>query len=105
MNSEMTVTSTNASTGGSANGSLSTSAMRFTTGIGNHWIMDWGLEIGADWLTGSALLSSSVSASVSESSGTIDTTDAKNSMEELGKLVNKISAIPGILIISIGFSF
>ena len=105
MNSEMTVTSTNASTGGSAKGSLSTSATRFTAGIGNHWTMDWGLEIGADWLTGSALLSSSVSSSVSESSGTIDTTDAKNSMEELGKLVNKISAIPGILIISIGFSF
>ena len=105
MNSEMTVTSTNASTGGSAKGSLSTSATRFTAGIGNHWTMDWGLEIGADWLTGSALLSSSVSSSVSESSGTIDTTDAKNSMEELGKLVNKLSAFPGILIISIGFSF
>ena len=105
MNSEMTVTATNASTGGSAKGNLSTSATRFTAGIGNHWTMDWGLEIGVDWLTGSTLLSSSVSASISESSGTIDSTDTKNSMEELGKLVNTLSAFPGILIISIGFSF
>ena len=57
MNSEMTVTATNATTGGSAKGSLSTSAIRFTAGIGNHWTMDWGFEIGIDWLTASALLS------------------------------------------------
>ena len=105
MNSEMTVTSTNASTGGTAKGSLSTSATRFTTGIGNHWTMDWGFEIGIDWLTASALLSSSSSASVTESSGTIDTTDTENSIKELGKLVNALSAIPGIFIFSIGFSF
>ena len=69
MNSEMTVTATNATTGGSAKGSLSTSAIRFTAGIGNHWTMDWGFEIGIDWLTASTLLSSSSSASVTESSG------------------------------------
>ena len=105
MNSEMTVTATNATTGGSAKGSLSTSAIRFTAGIGNHWTMDWGFEIGIDWLTASALLSSSSSASVTESSGTIDTKDTENSIKELGKLVNALSAIPGIFIFSIGFSF
>jgi len=105
MTSEMTVTSTNASTGGSATGKLSTSAMRFTTGIGNEWTMDWGLQIGVDWLTGSALLSQSVSATVSESSGTIDTTDTKTSMENLGTLVNVLSSIPGIMVFRIGFSF
>ena len=105
MNSEMTVTATNATTGGSAKGSLSTSAIRFTAGIGNHWTMDWGFEIGIDWLTASALLSSSSSASVTESSGTIDTTDTENSIKELGKVVNALSAIPGIFIFSIGFSF
>ena len=105
MNSEMTVTSIDASTGGSARGTLSTSATRFTTGIGNHWTMDWGFEIGIDWLTASALLSSSSSASVTESSGTIDTTDTENSIKELGKVVNALSAIPGIFIFSIGFSF
>ena len=103
--SEMTVTSTNASTGGSATGKLSTSAMRFTTGIGNEWTMDWGLQIGVDWLTGSALLSQSVSATVSESSGTIDTTDTKTSMENLGTIVNVLSSIPGIMVFRIGFSF
>ena len=105
MSSEMSVTSTNASTGGSATGKLSTSAMRFTAGIGNEWTMDWGLVIGADWLTGSALLSQSVSASVSESSGTIDTSDTTKSMEELGKVINVLSSIPGIVVFRIGFSF
>ena len=105
MNTEMTVTATNATTRGSAKGSLSTSAIRFTAGIGNHWTIDWGFEIGIDWLTASALLSSSSSASVTESSGTIDTTDTENSIKELGKVVNALSAIPGIFIFSIGFSF
>ena len=105
MNSEMTVTATNATTRGSAKGRLSTSAIRFTAGIGNHWTMDWGFEIGIDWLTASALLSSSSNASVTESSGTIDTTDTENSIKELGKVVNALSAIPGIFIFSIGFSF
>ena len=105
MDSKMTVTSTDTATGGSATGSLSTSAIRFTTGVGNHWTMDWGFEIGIDWLTASTLLSSSSSASVTESSGTIDTTDTENSIKELGNLINALSAIPGIFIFSIGFSF
>ena len=105
MNSEMTVTSTNASTGGSAKGSLSTSATRFTTGIGNHWTMDWGFEIGIDWLTASTLLSSSSSATVTESSGTIDVADSEKTIKELGEGINTFSAIPGVFIFSIGFSF
>ena len=105
MNSEMTVTATNASTGGSAKGSLSTSAIRFTTGIGNHWTMDWGFEIGIDWLTASTLLSSSSSATVTESSGTIDVADSEKTIKELGEGINTFSAIPGIFIFSIGFSF
>ena len=79
--------------------------MRFTTGIGNEWTMDWGLQIGVDWLTGSALLSQSVSATMSDSSGTIDTNEAKTSMENLGTLVNVLSSIPGIMVFRIGFSF
>ena len=105
MNSEMTVTSTNASTGGSAKGRLSTSATRFTTGIGNHWTMDWGFEIGIDWLTASTLLSSSSSATLTESSGTIDVADSEKTIKELGEGINIFSAIPGVFIFSIGFSF
>ena len=105
MNSEMTVTATNATTGGSAKGSLSTSAIRFTAGIGNHWTMDWGFEIGIDWLTASTLLSSSSSATVTESSGTIDVADSEKTIKELGDGINTFSAIPGVFIFSIGFSF
>ena len=105
MYSEMTVTATNATTGGSAKGSLSTSAIRFTAGIGNHWTMDWGFEIGIDWLTASTLLSSSSSATVTESSGTIDVADSEKTIKELGEGINTFSAIPGVFIFSIGFSF
>ena len=105
MNSEMTVTATNATTGGSAKGSLSTSAIRFTAGIGNHWTMDVGFEIGIDWLTASTLLSSSSSATVTESSGTIDVADSEKTIKELGEGINTFSAIPGVFIFSIGFSF
>ena len=45
MNSEMTVTATTDTTGESANGSLSTSAILFTAGIGNHWTIDWVFEV------------------------------------------------------------
>ena len=105
MNSEMIVTATNAITGGTAKGSLSTSALRFTAGIGNHWTMDWGFEIGIDWLTASTLISSSSSSSVTESIGTIDVADSEKSIKELGEGINTFSAIPGIFIFSIGFSF
>ena len=75
----MNVASTNSTTEGSATGKLSTSAMRFTAGIDNEWRMDWGYMIGADWLSDSTLLTQSISASVSESTGGIDTTDTNTS--------------------------
>ncbi|MFL2749718.1 MAG: hypothetical protein ACJ0DI_09635 [bacterium] len=105
MNSEMTVTAANATTGGSAKGSLSMSSIRFTAGIGNHWKMDRGFEVGIDWLTASTLISSSSSANVTESSGTIGVADSEKTIKELGEGINTFSAIPGIFMFSIGFSF
>ena len=81
MDSKMEVTSTNQSTGDTASGELSSSAIRFTAGIGNEWTLDWGLVIGADWLTGSTLWTQTVDASVNESTGSIDTIDTKESFE------------------------
>ena len=105
MDSKMEVFATNQSTGATASGELSTSAIRFTAGIGNEWTLDWGLVIGADWLTGSTLLTQTVDASVNESSGSIDTSDTKESSEDLGKMINLLSAIPGIVVFRIGYSF
>ena len=105
MDSKMEVIATNQSTGATASGELSTSAIRFTAGIGNEWTLDWGLVIGADWLTGSTLLTQTVDASVNESSGSIDTSDTKKSSEDLGKMINLLSAIPGIVVFRIGYSF
>ena len=101
----MEVIATNQITGATASGELSTSAIRFTAGIGNEWTLDWGLVIGADWLTGSTLLTQTVDASVNESSESIDTSDTKKSSEDLGKMINLLSAIPGIVVFRIGYSF
>ena len=69
--------------------------------------MDNGLGVwNRNWLaTASTLLSSSSSATVTESSGTIDVADSEKTIKELGEGINTFSAIPGIFIFSIGFSF
>ena len=61
--------------------------------------------IGADWLSGSTLLTQTVDASVNESSGTIDTSDTKESSEDLGKMINLLSAIPGIVVSGLDIAF
>ena len=80
-------------------GTLDAKATVATFGIGNHWLMDWGLYIGADWfMAGSALSSSSAAAGDFTTSG-------KEDVEKMGKLVNAISAAGGVLVFTVGFAF
>ena len=86
-------------TSGSNSGTLDAKATVATFGIGNHWLMDWGLYIGADWfMAGSALSSSSTAAGDFTTSG-------KEDVEKMGKLVNAISATGGVLVFTVGFAF
>ena len=74
-----------------------------TFGIGNQWNLG-GFVIGADWLVGSSLSSSTNSYTVETNTG-IDTTDLEEDLDQIGKDLNDISALPGILILTLGFSF
>jgi|TARA_B100001964_G_scaffold128962_1_gene142658 hypothetical protein len=86
-------------TSGSNSGTLDAKATVATFGIGNHWLMDWGLYIGADWfMAGSALSQSSTVAGEFTTSG-------KKDVEDLGKFVNQVSTAGGVLVFTVGFAF
>ena len=73
--------------------------------IANHWLMDWGLWIGFDWLLFGNAVSSKSEATVT-SSGTVgDINKAKKDAEEIGNLINAISTSGGLLVMSVGFAF
>ena len=80
-------------------GTLDAKATVATFGIGNHWLMDWGLYIGADWfMAGSALSSSSTAAGDFTTSG-------KEDVEKMGEFVNAVSTAGGFFVFTVGFAF
>jgi hypothetical protein len=79
-----------------------------TLGIGNHWLLDWGLWIGGDWVLASGAISESSEATLTNSSGTITAAESakfKKDAEALGDLINDISASSGFAVLTIGFAF
>ncbi len=79
-----------------------------TLGIGNHWLLDWGLWIGADWLLASSALSQTSEATLTSSTGTVSVTESaqfKKDAEKIGDLINAISASSGFAVLTIGFAF
>ena len=98
-NREYSGTATQITGGTTYSGTLDAKATVLTLGIGNHWLMDWGLYLGADWfMVGSALSSSSTA------SGDF-TTSGKEDVEKMGDLVNAISTAGGFLAFTVGFAF
>ena len=79
-----------------------------TLGIGNHWLMDWGLWIGVDWLLASNALSQTSEATLTSSTGTVTAEESakfKKDAEKLGDLINAVSASSGFAVLTIGFAF
>ena len=79
-----------------------------TLGIGNHWLMDWGLWIGVDWLLASNALSQTSEATLTSSTGTVSAANSatfKKDNENVGDLFNAISASSGFAVLTIGFAF
>ena len=79
-----------------------------TLGIGNHWLLDWGLWIGGDWVLASSAISESSEATLTNSTGTITAAESakfKKDAEALGDLVNGISSGSGFAQFTIGFAF
>ena len=79
-----------------------------TIGIGNHWLLDWGLWIGGDWVLASSAISESSKATSTNTTGTVSATQSaqfKKDAEALGDLINGISASSGFAVLTIGFAF
>ena len=79
-----------------------------TLGIGNHWLMDWGLWIGVDWLLASNALSQTSEATLTSSTGTVTAAESakfKKDAEKLGDLINAVSASSGFAVLTIGLAF
>ena len=87
---------------------LDAKASVLTIGIGNHWLMDWGLWIGADWLLASSALSQTSEATLTSTTGTVTAAESakfKKDAEALGDLINGISSSSGFAVLTIGFAF
>ena len=79
-----------------------------TIGIGNHWLLDWGLWIGGDWVLAGSALSSTSEATSTNTTGTVSATESakfKKDAEALGDLINGISGSSGFAVLTIGFAF
>ena len=98
-----TVNGTTVSATATAAAAVEAEANVLTFGIGNQWNLG-GFVLGVDWLVGSSLSSSSNSYAVSTNTG-VDTATIESDLDKLGKDLNDISALPGLLILTLGFSF
>ena len=80
-----------------------------TIGIGNHWLLDWGLWIGGDWVLASSGLSQTKEVtSTGTTTGSPSTTQQatnKLSAEAAADEVNDWSASSGFAVLTIGFAF
>ena len=79
-----------------------------TLGIGNHWLLDWGLWIGGDWVLASSAISESSEATSTNTTGTITATQSaqfKKDAEALGDLYNAASGTSGFAQLTVGFAF
>ena len=75
-------------------------------GLGNHWLLDSGITIGADWVFGGTIIDSSTAVTYSGSNlSAADKAQADKDLTEIGNLLNDFSASPGAVNVYFGFSF
>ena len=79
-----------------------------TIGIGNHWLMDWGLWIGGDWVLASSTLSQTkevTSTGTTGSPSAAQQASLKKNAEAAADEMNAWSASSGFAVLTIGFAF
>ena len=79
-----------------------------TLGIGNHWLLDWGLWIGGDWVLASGALSQTKEVTSTGTTGSPSATQRaslKKNAEAAGDEMNAWSASGGFAVFTIGFAF
>lgn len=97
-----------------AQATLDATATVATLGLGNQWIMDFGLVVGMDWLLGSGIIASSSAVSV-EAQGealgqTITLSDAEKAeaeadLQDTADALNAASGLPGLFVLTLGYAF
>ena len=92
-----------------ADAQLKADAQVVTVGIGHQWIMDFGLVIGMDWLVISSGLSTTSSGTINSAQlATLQPSEkaqTEKELADLGEVLNKLSSVGGIAILSLGWSF
>ena len=79
-----------------------------TLGIGNHWLLDWGLWIGGDWVLASSALSQTKEVTSTGTTGSPSATQRasfKKNAEAAADEMNAWSASSGFAVLTIGFAF
>ena len=79
-----------------------------TLGIGNHWLMDFGLWIGGDWVLASSALSQTKEVTSTGTTGSPSATQRasfKKNAEAAADEMNAWSASSGFAVFTIGFAF
>ena len=79
-----------------------------TLGIGNHWLMDFGLWIGGDWVLASSALSQTKEVTSTGTTGSPSATQRaslKKNAEAAADEMNAWSASSGFAVLTIGFAF
>ena len=79
-----------------------------TIGIGNHWLLDWGLWIGGDWVLASSALSQTKEVTSTGTTGSPSATQRaslKKNAEAAADEMNAWSASGGFAVLTIGFAF
>ena len=79
-----------------------------TIGIGNHWLLDWGLWIGGDWVLASSGLSQTKEVTSTGTTGSPSSDQLatfKKGAEAAADEMNDWSASSGFAVLTIGFAF
>ena len=79
-----------------------------TIGIGNHWLLDWGLWIGGDWVLASSGLGQTkevTSTGTTGSPSAAQQASLKKNAEAAADEMNAWSASSGFAVLTIGFAF
>ena len=79
-------------------------AMVATVGIGNQWVFDNGITIGADWFSLSAVSNSTSSVRIKSNTG-LDPVEAEDEYNHFIKYELLDSGILGLVIFYFGYSF
>lgn len=92
----------------SLDATLNTEATVATVGVGNQWMMDFGLVIGMDWLVLSGNISESSSFNVTSNVSGLSESELSrydSDIQEGADFLNDLSGFPGILILTLGWAF